>query len=42
MKVKIIPSDEFNRQFKRLAKKYKSLGKDYLDFRKGFCKISYG
>ena len=34
MKVKIILSDEFNRQFKRLAKKYKSLGKDYLDLRK--------
>lgn len=34
MKVKIIPSDEFNRQFKRLAKKYKSLGNDYLNFRK--------
>lgn len=34
MKVTIIPSDEFSRQFKRLAKKYKSLGKDYLDFRK--------
>ena len=34
MKVKIIPSDEFNRQFKRLAKKYKSLGNDYMNLRK--------
>lgn len=32
MKVTIIPSDEFYRQFKRLAKKYKSLRQDYLTF----------
>ena len=30
MNVKIIPSVEFDRQFKRLAKKYKSLVDDYL------------
>ena len=30
MKVTIIPSPEFNRCFKRLAKKYKSLPLDYL------------
>ena len=30
MKVKIIPSPEFNRRFKRLAKKYRSLPADYL------------
>jgi len=30
MKVKIIPSPEFDRRFKRLAKKYKSLPADYL------------
>lgn len=29
MKVKISLHDEFNRQFKRLAKKYKSMGDDY-------------
>lgn len=34
MNVKIIPSVEFNRQFKRLAKKYKSLLDDYLIFSK--------
>ena len=34
MKVKIIPSVEFDRQFKRLAKKYKSLASDYLAFSK--------
>lgn len=34
MNVKIIPSVEFNRQFKRLAKKYKSLPTDYLSFSK--------
>lgn len=34
MKVKIIPSVEFDRQFKRLAKKYKSLLNDYLTFSK--------
>ncbi|MBQ4393487.1 MAG: type II toxin-antitoxin system RelE/ParE family toxin [Prevotella sp.] len=34
MKVVIIPSAEFNRHFKRLAKKYRSLAKDYLDFSK--------
>ena len=32
MKVTIIPSDEFYRQFKRLAKKYKSLRQEYLTF----------
>ena len=32
MNVKIIPSVEFDRQFKRLAKKYKSLLDDYLTF----------
>jgi len=32
MNVKIIPSVEFDRQFKRLAKKYKSLLDDYLNF----------
>lgn len=32
MNVKIIPSLEFDRQFKRLAKKYKSLLDDYLTF----------
>ena len=32
MTVKIIPSAEFDRQFKRLAKKYKSLLDDYLTF----------
>ena len=30
MKVRIIPSSEFNRCFKRLAKKYKSLPTDYF------------
>ncbi len=30
MTVKIIPSAEFNRRFKRLAKKYRSLALDYL------------
>ena len=30
MKVKIIPSLEFDRRFKRLAKKYRSLPADYL------------
>lgn len=30
MNVRIIPSVEFDRQFKRLAKKYKSLVDDYL------------
>ena len=30
MKVKVIPSPEFNRRFKRLAKKYRSLPADYL------------
>lgn len=30
MNVRIIPSVEFDRQFKRLAKKYKSLLDDYL------------
>ena len=30
MIVKIIPSPEFNRRFKRLAKKYRSLALDYL------------
>ena len=30
MTVKIIPSAEFDRQFKRLAKKFKSLPSDYL------------
>lgn len=34
MSVKIIPSVEFDRQFKRLAKKYKSLLNDYLAFSK--------
>ena len=34
MNVKIIPSVEFDRQFKRLAKKYKSLLNDYLTFSK--------
>lgn len=34
MIVKIIPSAEFDRQFKRLAKKYKSLLDDYLSFSK--------
>ncbi len=30
MNVKIIPSPEFDRKFKKLAKKYRSLPKDYL------------
>jgi len=34
MNVKIIPSEEFNRRFKQLAKKYKSLATDYLSFSK--------
>ena len=34
MNVKIIPSPEFDRHFRRLAKKYKSLTQDYLDFSK--------
>ena len=34
MKVTLIPSDEFSRQFKRLAKKYKSFGEDYLNLKK--------
>lgn len=34
MKVKLIPSIEFDRQFKRLAKKYKSLPVDYLTLSK--------
>ena len=34
MNVTIIPSTEFNRQFKRLAKKYKSLLNDYLTLSK--------
>ena len=38
MNVKIIPGEEFLRQFKRLAKKYKSLGNDYLTFRDDLCK----
>lgn len=29
MKVKLIPSEEFLRRFKSLAKKYKSMGDDY-------------
>ena len=32
MKVKIIPSLEFDRRFRKLAKKYKSLPSDYLTF----------
>ena len=35
MNVTVIPSAEFKRQFKRLAKKYKSLASDYLDMSKG-------
>ena len=34
MKVTLVPSSEFSRQFKRLAKKYKSLGEDYKAFKK--------
>lgn len=34
MKVRIIPSAEFDRNFRRLAKKYKSLPTDYLSFSK--------
>lgn len=34
MNVRFALSAEFSRQFKRLAKKYKSLGNDYLAFRK--------
>ena len=34
MKVKFIPSEEFMRQFKRLAKKYPSLVSDYDTFKK--------
>ena len=34
MKVNIIPSAEFDRRFKRLAKKYKSLPTDYLTLSK--------
>lgn len=34
MKVKIIPSPEFDRRFKRLAKKYRSLPADYLTLSK--------
>ena len=34
MKVKIIPSAEFDRRFKQLAKKYKSLMDDYLTLSK--------
>ncbi len=34
MKVTLIPSNEFSRQFKRLAKKYKSFGEDYLNLKK--------
>ena len=34
MKVTIIPSPEFARRFKRLAKKYKSLPMDYLTLSK--------
>ena len=34
MKVTLVPSAEFSRQFKRLAKKYKSLGEDYKAFKK--------
>ena len=34
MTVKIIPSAEFDRRFKRLAKKYKSLVDDYLTLSK--------
>ncbi|MBR1668285.1 MAG: type II toxin-antitoxin system RelE/ParE family toxin [Bacteroidaceae bacterium] len=34
MNVKIIPSEEFDRRFKRLAKKYKSLPTDYLTLSK--------
>ena len=34
MKVKIIPSEEFDRHFRRLAKKYRSLPEDYLAFSK--------
>ena len=30
MKVNVIPSSEFNRRFKQLAKKYHSLPQDYL------------
>ncbi len=34
MKVMFIPSEEFMRQFKRLAKKYPSLVSDYDTFKK--------
>ena len=34
MNVTLIPSNEFSRQFKRLAKKYKSFGEDYLNLKK--------
>jgi len=36
MKVKFIPSEEFMRQFKRLAKKYPSLVSDYDTFKKAY------
>lgn len=38
MKVTFNLSDEFRRQFKRLAKKYPSLVNDYDTFKKELCK----
>lgn len=38
MKIKFILSDEFYRQFKRLAKKYPSLTNDYDTFKKDLSK----
>ena len=35
MKVEISLLDEFSRQFKRFAKKYKSIGNDYCMLKKG-------
>lgn len=34
MKVTLVLSAEFSRQFKRLAKKYKSLGEDFMTLKK--------
>ena len=38
MSVTLIPSEEFSRQFKQLAKKYKSLGEDYNELKKELMK----
>lgn len=41
MNVKVVLSAEFSRQFKRLAKKYKSLGNDYLLLGRNYPRIHF-